>query len=152
MSSLVPLSRLVHGQLFLSIWPRVRCLDELLQLFVEGWAVHLCGRYPSQFSCFLMSARIFEAIDDPHGGRLGEGPLWIGRCDLAENLAAQAMTDLTERGSLDVRELQPPFQLDLGDWARGPLWIGRATRPTSPGRKTKSCRRGTNIWPLKTAS
>src|SRR5207244_4908397 len=30
---------------------------------------------------------------------------------LAENLAAQSMTDLAERGSLGVRELQPPLQL-----------------------------------------
>src|SRR5271166_5332109 len=32
---------------------------------------------------------------------------------LGESLAAQAMTDLAERGSLGVRELQPPFQLRL---------------------------------------
>ena len=37
------------------------------------------------------------------------------RCDLGKNLAAQAMTDLAERGSLDVRELQPPVQLGLQD-------------------------------------
>src|SRR5437762_3285171 len=36
-------------------------------------------------------------------------------CDLTENLAAQAMTDLAERGPLGVRELQPPVQLDLQD-------------------------------------
>src|SRR5260370_36194053 len=30
---------------------------------------------------------------------------------LAENLAAQSMTDLTERGSLGVRESRPSFQL-----------------------------------------
>ena len=36
-------------------------------------------------------------------------------CDLAENLAAQAMADLAERGPLGVRELQPPFQLGLQD-------------------------------------
>src|SRR6202158_57611 len=34
-------------------------------------------------------------------------------CDLGENLAAQAMTDLAERGSLGVRELQLPFQPGL---------------------------------------
>jgi hypothetical protein len=32
-----------------------------------------------------------------------------------ENLAAQSMTDLAERGSLGVRELQPPLQLGLQD-------------------------------------
>src|SRR2546421_10657767 len=36
-------------------------------------------------------------------------------CDLAENFATQAMTDLAERGSLGVRELQSPFQLALQD-------------------------------------
>jgi hypothetical protein len=36
-------------------------------------------------------------------------------CDLAENLAAQAMTDLAERGPLGVRELQSTFQLGLQD-------------------------------------
>ncbi len=34
---------------------------------------------------------------------------------LAENLAAQSMTDLTERGSLGVRESRPSFQLRLQD-------------------------------------
>ncbi len=32
---------------------------------------------------------------------------------LAENLAAQSMADLAQRGSLGVRELQPPFQPGL---------------------------------------
>src|SRR5207248_2400790 len=36
-------------------------------------------------------------------------------CDLAENLAAEAMTDLAERGPLGVRELQSTFQLALQD-------------------------------------
>jgi len=36
-------------------------------------------------------------------------------CDFAENLAAQAMADLAERGSLGVRELQSTFQLRLQD-------------------------------------
>src|SRR5450631_1995911 len=35
---------------------------------------------------------------------------------------------------------------------RGPLWIGRASLPTLAGRWIKSCWRGTNIWPRKTAS
>ena len=34
---------------------------------------------------------------------------------LGENLAAQAMTDLTQRGSLGVGELQSPFRVDLQD-------------------------------------
>ena len=34
---------------------------------------------------------------------------------LGESLAAQAMTDLAERGSLRVREFQPPFRLRLED-------------------------------------
>ena len=41
-----------------------------------------------------------------------------GRATLAnvgESLAAQAMIDLGERGSLGVRELQLPFQLRLQD-------------------------------------
>ena len=36
-------------------------------------------------------------------------------CDFAENLAAQAMADLAERGSLGVRELESTFQLGLED-------------------------------------
>jgi hypothetical protein len=43
----------------------------------------------------------------------GVRPGHIGQ--LAENLAAQSMTDLAKRGSLGVRELQPPFQLGLQD-------------------------------------
>src|SRR5207244_987409 len=35
--------------------------------------------------------------------------------NLGENLAAQAMTNLGERGSLGVRELQPSVQLSLQD-------------------------------------
>jgi hypothetical protein len=46
-------------------------------------------------------------------GQDGVRPSYIGH--LAENLAAQSMTDLAERGSLGVRELQPPFQLGLQD-------------------------------------
>ena len=34
---------------------------------------------------------------------------------LAENFAAQPMSNLTERDSLGVREPQPPFQLGLQD-------------------------------------
>src|SRR5262249_53144146 len=34
---------------------------------------------------------------------------------LFKNLAAQSMTDLAERGSLGIRELEPPFQLGLQD-------------------------------------
>ena len=40
-------------------------------------------------------------------------------CHLGENLAAQAMTDLSQRGSLGVRELQPPLQLRLQDAVLG---------------------------------
>ena len=36
-------------------------------------------------------------------------------CDFAENLAAQPMTDLAERGSLGVRELQSTLLLGLQD-------------------------------------
>jgi hypothetical protein len=34
---------------------------------------------------------------------------------LGESFAAQAMTDLAKRGSLGVRELQPPFRRGLED-------------------------------------
>src|SRR5271157_2181958 len=43
----------------------------------------------------------------------GVRPRHIGH--LGEDLAAQAMTDLGQCGSLGVRELQPPFQLGLQD-------------------------------------
>ncbi len=49
------------------------------------------------------------AVPSQDGVRPGD----IGH--LAENLAAQSMTDLAERGSLGVRELQPPLQLGLQD-------------------------------------
>jgi hypothetical protein len=42
-------------------------------------------------------------------GQDGVRPGDIGH--LAENLAAQSMTDFAERGSLRVRELQPPLRL-----------------------------------------
>src|SRR5262245_24847669 len=51
-----------------------------------------------------------------------------------------------------------PVHFEGGQWpswtvvARGPLWIGRGSWPTSRGRWTKSCWRGTNIWPQRTAS
>ena len=38
-----------------------------------------------------------------------------GGCDLGENLAAHAMTNFAERGSLGIRQLQPTFQLGLQD-------------------------------------
>src|SRR5207245_10159436 len=49
------------------------------------------------------------AVPSQDGVRPGD----IGH--LAENLAAQSMTDLAERGSLGVRELQPPLRLGLQD-------------------------------------
>jgi hypothetical protein len=49
------------------------------------------------------------AVPSQDGVRPGD----IGH--LAENLAAQSMTDLAERGSLGVRELQPSLQLGLQD-------------------------------------
>jgi len=36
-------------------------------------------------------------------------------CYLGENLAAHAMTNFAERGSLGTRQLQPTFQLGLQD-------------------------------------
>jgi hypothetical protein len=40
----------------------------------------------------------------------GQDGVWSGHIGhLAENFAAQSMTDLAERGSLGVRELQPPW-------------------------------------------
>jgi hypothetical protein len=36
-------------------------------------------------------------------------------CYLGENLAAHAMTNFAERGSLGIRQLQPTFQLGLQD-------------------------------------
>ena len=36
-------------------------------------------------------------------------------CDLGENLAAHAMTNFAERGSIGIRQLQPTFQLGLQD-------------------------------------
>jgi hypothetical protein len=40
-------------------------------------------------------------------------PLAASNRSVAVDLAAQSMTDLPERGSLGVRELQPPFRLSL---------------------------------------
>jgi hypothetical protein len=50
-------------------------------------------------------------------------------CDLGENLAAQTMTDLTERGSLGVRELEPPLQLGLRMRFSAARYSFRASRP-----------------------
>src|ERR1022692_2706707 len=89
-------------------------------------------------------------------------------CDLAENLAAQAMTDLTERGSLGVRELQPPFQLGFQDAVFGgqifvprqqllvyrPGDIGQDARPIHNGPLAQSSAAASSIAPklYRTAS
>jgi hypothetical protein len=49
------------------------------------------------------------AVPSQDGVRPGD------RGHLAENLAAQSMTDLAEPGSLGVRERHPPLQLGLQD-------------------------------------
>jgi hypothetical protein len=54
-------------------------------------------------------ARHEVAVPGQDGVRPGD----IGH--LAQNLAAQSMTDFAERGSLGVRELQPPLRLGLQD-------------------------------------
>ena len=48
-------------------------------------------------------------------------------CDLGEGFAAQAMTNLAERGSLGVRELEPSFQLGLQDAVFGGRYSFRAS-------------------------
>ena len=56
-------------------------------------------------------------------------------CDVAQRIigklkdgaAAQAMTDLAERGALGVRELQPTFQLGLQNGFRRPRYSIRAS-------------------------
>ena len=77
-------------------------------------------------------------------------------CDLGENLAAQAMTDLAERGSLGVRELQPPVQLGLQDAVFGgqifvprqqllvhrPRDVGQHARPIHNGPLAPAARNG----------
>src|SRR5258708_4364885 len=61
--------------------------------------------------------RSIERFDlaDSVGFRLGLRMKALHRGHLVENLAAQSMTDLAERGSLGVRELQPSLQLGLQD-------------------------------------
>jgi hypothetical protein len=49
------------------------------------------------------------AVPGQDGVRPGDG------CDLGKNLAAQAMSNLAELRTFDVRELQAPFQLGLQD-------------------------------------
>src|SRR5665811_2528600 len=65
-----------------------------------------------------MSTPISPRVTDPPLSLLKPHPApsmssWEARCDLGENLAAEAMTDLAKRGSLGVRELQTHLQLGL---------------------------------------
>jgi hypothetical protein len=48
-------------------------------------------------------------------------------CDLGENLATQAMTNLAERGSLGVREHQAAFQMVFQDTVFGGRYSFRAS-------------------------
>src|SRR6266567_9256067 len=84
-----------------SPWP---CNDQLLNLSLDP--------RPARASTRLRAIEFAgHEVAVPSQDRVRPGD--IGH--LAENLAAQSMTDLAERGSLGVRELQPPLQLGLQD-------------------------------------
>ena len=62
--------------------------------------------------------------------------------DLGKGLAAQAMTDLPEHGSLGVRQLQSPIQLALQDAVfRGQIFVPRQQllihRPGNVGKDAR---------------
>src|SRR6267142_1572770 len=79
--------------------------------------------------------------------------------DVGENLAAQAMTDLAERASLGVRELQPTIQLRLHDAVFGgqifvprqqllvhrPRYVGQHPRPIHNGPPCPDPRRRASL-------
>ena len=67
--------------------------------------------------------------------------------DLGKGLAAQAMTDLPEHGSLGVRELQSPIQLALQDAVfRGQIFVPRQQllihRPGNVGKDARPVHNG----------
>jgi hypothetical protein len=66
---------------------------------------------------------------------------------LAENLAAQSMTDLAERGSLGVREFQPPFQLAFRIRFSAARYSFRASGSWSTIPVTKARMRAQSIRP-----
>jgi hypothetical protein len=66
-------------------------------------------------------------------------------CYLGENLAAHAMTNFAERGSLGIRQLQPTFQLGLQDAAFGSqIFVSRQQllvhRPRDVGQDARQIR------------
>src|SRR6195256_3707121 len=67
---------------------------------------------------------------------------------LAENLAAQSMTDLAERGSLGVRELQLSFQLGLQD----PIFGGQIFVPRQQLLVHHPCDEGQDARPMHSSS
>jgi hypothetical protein len=77
----------------------------------------------------------------------GQDGVWSGHVrHLGENLAAQAMTDLPQRGSLGVAELQPPFQPGASgcDFQRPDI----RSAPAVPGPPCQSRRPGCAPNPL----
>src|SRR5258705_2603921 len=72
--------------------------DQLLPLALDPWSARaLTGLRAIEFAGDQL------AVPGQDGVRLRDG------CDLGENLATQAMTNLAERSSLGVRELQATF-------------------------------------------
>src|SRR5262249_38084627 len=76
------------------------------------------------------------AIPGKDGVRPGDG------CDLGENRTPEPMTDLAERGSIGVRQLQPALQLGLQDAVfGGQIFITRqqllVDRPGNAGQHAR---------------
>jgi len=76
----------------------------------------------------------------------GVRPRHIGH--LGEDLAAQAMTDLGQCGSLGVRELQPPLQLGLQD----PIFGGQIFDPRQQLLVHRPPHVGQNARPIHSSS
>jgi len=78
--------------------------DQLLDLSTDPRATKAAtGLRAIEFAHHELAVPGQDGVGPGHSGHLGENP------------AAQAMTNLAERGSLGVRERQPSFQLGLQD-------------------------------------
>jgi hypothetical protein len=83
------------------------CSSFFSELFDSSGRIHAIADYTDSRREGMQLAGDQLALPGQDGVRPGH----IG--DLAQNLAAQSMTDLAQRGSLSVREPQPPIQLGL---------------------------------------
>jgi hypothetical protein len=110
--------------------------DQLLDLSLDPAGISM-GFRPSNFAGHQLAVP----------GQDGVGPGHIGH--FVEDLAAPAMTDLAERGSLGVRELQPPFNWAFRIRFSAARYSFRASSSWSAIPVTKARMRAQSIRPRR---